>query len=159
MDDFPFKDTNITGLACDIVDTYATRKTVSVSDLTSRIAATHARLAKLCAGIAPLERKFIPIVPIEGTVTPDHIISLEDGKPYKALKRHLASHGLTPDQYRRKWDLPPDYPMVAVNYAARCSSYAKRIGLGRIRRKPTIAQEANIKTQIQLRALKCRYKH
>ena len=68
---------------------------------------------------------------IKRSVTPDFLISLEDGKQYKSLKRHLAGRGLTPDQYRDKWGLPRDYPMVAANYAAQRSELAKKIGLGR----------------------------
>lgn len=74
----------------------------------------------------------MPAVPIRKSITPDHIISLEDGKPYKSLKRHLqSSYGMTPEQYRAKWGLPPYYPMVAPNYAAKRSELALRIGLGR----------------------------
>ncbi len=73
-------------------------------------------------------------MPIRKTVTPDHIISLEDGKPYKSLKRHLTTRGLSPDEYRQKWGLPHDYPMVAATYAAQRSELAKTLGLGQIRR-------------------------
>ncbi len=159
MDDVSHKDAHIAGLASDIVDAYATRKNVAAFDLTSLIAATHARLVKLCEPLAPVKRKFMPIVPIRGTVTPDHIISLEDGRPYKALRRHLASRGLTPDEYRRKWGLPPDYPMVAANYATQCSRYAKSIGLGQIRRNRTAAQKSNLKAQGWMNAPKGRFKH
>ena len=69
-------------------------------------------------------------MPIRKTVTPDFLISLEDGRRYRTLKRHLAGRGLTPEQYRAKWGLPPDYPMVAANYAAQRSELAKSIGLG-----------------------------
>lgn len=72
-----------------------------------------------------------PPVPIKKTITPDHLVSLEDGKPYKSLKRHLAVRGLTPEEYRTKWGLPVDYPMVAPNYAEARSKLAKQIGLGR----------------------------
>jgi predicted transcriptional regulator len=72
-------------------------------------------------------------VPIKKSVTPDAIYSLEDGKPYKSLKRHLAGRGLTPAEYRNKWGLPTDYPITAPNYAARRSELAKTMGLGRKR--------------------------
>ncbi|MFA7648261.1 MAG: MucR family transcriptional regulator [Phenylobacterium sp.] len=73
-----------------------------------------------------------PAVPVEESITPDYLISLEDGKPYRSLRRHLmARYGLTPDAYRQKWNLPSDYPMVAPNYARDRSEVAKRIGLGR----------------------------
>ena len=80
--------------------------------------------------------KLTPPVPIKRSVTPDHIISLEDGKAYKSLKRHLTTRGLTPTEYRHKWGLPADYPMVAPNYAAQRSAFAKKIGLGRTAGKP-----------------------
>jgi len=73
-----------------------------------------------------------PAVPIRKSVTPEYIVCLEDGKKLKMLKRHLRStYGMTPDEYRTKWNLPPDYPMVAPNYAAQRSEFAKKIGLGR----------------------------
>jgi predicted transcriptional regulator len=75
-------------------------------------------------------------VPIKKSVTPDYIISLEDGRRYKSLKRHLTGRGLTPAEYRAKWGLPHDYPMVAANYAAQRSELAKAIGLGRKRAEP-----------------------
>jgi predicted transcriptional regulator len=83
-------------------------------------------------------------VPIKKTVTPDYLISLEDGRRYRTLKRHLAGRGLTPEQYRQKWGLPPDYPMVAANYAAQRSELAKSIGLGQkpVVRRPRSTQAA-----------------
>jgi predicted transcriptional regulator len=76
-----------------------------------------------------------PAVPIRKSITPDFLICLDDGKRFKSLRRHLAGLGLTPEQYREKWNLPPDYPMVAPNYAAQRSALAKQIGLGQIPRK------------------------
>lgn len=73
-----------------------------------------------------------PAVPVRRSVTPDYIVCLEDGKKLKMLKRHLrANYGMTPEEYRAKWNLPPDYPMVAPNYAKQRSEFAKKIGLGR----------------------------
>ena len=80
---------------------------------------------------APAEPKPTPRVPIDRTVFPDHIVSLEDGKPYKSLKRHLTGRGLTPDEYREKWGLPSDYPMVCPSYSERRSELAKEQGLGK----------------------------
>jgi predicted transcriptional regulator len=77
-----------------------------------------------------------PAVPIRRSVTPEYLICLEDGKHFKSMKRHLRVHGLTPDQYRQKWKLPSDYPMVAANYAAKRSVLAKKSGLGRLRARP-----------------------
>jgi predicted transcriptional regulator len=86
------------------------------------------------------EAEHRPAVPIDRSVTPDYLLSLEDGRPYRSLRRHLmARHGLTPDQYRQKWGLPADYPMVAPNYARQRSEVAKRIGLG----KNTAGSEPN----------------
>src|SRR5215208_352965 len=84
---------------------------------------------------APRAEKPTPHIPIKKTITPDAIISLEDGKAYKSMKRHLTKLGLTPAQYREKWGLPRDYPMVAPNYAAKRSELAKQAGLGQQRRK------------------------
>ncbi|WP_407527996.1 MucR family transcriptional regulator [Methylobacterium oryzisoli] len=84
---------------------------------------------------APEAETLAPPIPIRKTVTPDYIISLEDGRPYRTLKRHLASRGLTPEQYRRKWGLPFDYPMACASYAAQRSELAKAAGLGQTRQK------------------------
>ena len=75
-----------------------------------------------------------PAVPIRRSITPDFLICLDEGKQFKSLRRHLAGHGLTPEQYRQKWNLPSDHPMVAPNYAAQRSELAKKIGLGQIPR-------------------------
>ena len=81
---------------------------------------------------SPKEVPKEPAVSIRRSITPEYLICLEDGKHFKSLKRHLAAHGLTPDQYRAKWKLPSDYPMVARNYAATRSAMAKSIGLGQL---------------------------
>jgi predicted transcriptional regulator len=91
-----------------------------------------------------------PPVSIRKPITPDFLISLEDGKKYKSLKRHLRRLGLTPDQYRAKWELPVDYPMIAPNYAAKRSELAKSIGLGHLRRKA--APEAAVITDEKVAA-------
>jgi hypothetical protein len=83
----------------------------------------------------------IPAVPIRKSITPDFLICLDDGKRFKSLRRHLAGLGLTPGQYREKWKLPSDYPMVAPNYAAQRSALAKQIGLGQIRQGAGDPQE------------------
>jgi len=134
MDDVEHQSADFIGLTSDIVGAYVTKNNVPASELPALIAATHAALAKLGAPPEPVVEKPTPPVPIRKTVTPDHIISLEDGKPYKSLKRHLTTRGLTPDQYRQKWGLPHDYPMVAATYAAQRSELAKSLGLGQIRR-------------------------
>ena len=122
----------LTTLTADIVSAYVTRNSVPVGDLPMLIASTHMALTKLGAPTEPAkEERPTPPVPIKKTVNPDYLISLEDGKSYKSLKRHLKTRGLTPDQYRQKWGLPHDYPMICSNYAAQRSELAKSIGLGR----------------------------
>ncbi|WP_407529662.1 MucR family transcriptional regulator [Methylobacterium oryzisoli] len=123
------------GLAAGIVTAYVSNNVVQPAQLSPFIADVHAALARLGKPAAPEPAKLTPPVPIKRTVTQDAIISLENGKPYKTLGRHLISRGLTPDQYRQKWGLPADYPMVAANYAARRSELAKSLGLGRTNRR------------------------
>ncbi len=122
-------------MASRIVAAYVSRNTTSPADVPRLIADVHAALRSISSGetpqassIAAAELK--PLLPIKKTITPEFLISLEDGKPYRSLKRHLAALGMTPDQYRRKWGLPPDYPMVSSGYSALRSALAKGIGLG-----------------------------
>jgi predicted transcriptional regulator len=122
-------------LAADIVSAYVSYNHLSVGELPALIHSVHDQLVKLGQPAEPEAERLVPPVPIKKTVTPDAIISLEDGRLYKSLKRHLSTRGLTPEEYRRKWGLPPDYPMVAANYAAQRSELAKSIGLGRPRQK------------------------
>ena len=97
----------------------------------------HASIAGLSTPAAAQEpEKPVPPVSIKKSITPDYLISLEDGKRYKSLKRHLSGRGLTPDEYRAKWGLQRDYPMVVPNYAAQRSELAKSMGLGRKRAEP-----------------------
>lgn len=117
-----------------IVSAFVANNAVPVADLPALIASTHAALIGIGQPAAAEPEKPTPPVPIKKTITPDHIISLEDGKPYKSLKRHLSTRGLTPEDYRKKWGLPHDYPMVSANYAAQRSELAKSSGLGQIRR-------------------------
>ncbi|MEH3143921.1 MAG: MucR family transcriptional regulator [Methylobacterium frigidaeris] len=117
-------------LVSDIVSAYVANNSVPAGELAGLIQGVHEALAKLGAGPSPADEKPVPPVPVRKTITPDYLISLEDGQRYRTLKRHLAGRGLTPEQYRRKWGLPPDYPMVAANYAAQRSELAKSIGLG-----------------------------
>ncbi len=127
---------DLVSLAADIVAAYVAKNSVRPADLPDLIASTHAALTKLGAPAAPVQaEKPTPPVPIRKTVTPDYLISLEDGRQYKSLKRHLTSRGMTPEQYRQKWDLPHNYPMVCESYAKSRSDLAKSIGLGQSRRK------------------------
>ncbi|CDX53242.1 Putative MucR family transcriptional regulatory protein y4pD (fragment) [Mesorhizobium plurifarium] len=118
-------------LTAEVVSAYVSNNPVPVGDLPALIDRVHGAL-KSAGGAAEKPEALTPAVPIRKSVTPDYIISLEDGKKFKSLKRHLSVHyGLTPDEYRAKWGLPADYPMVAPNYAAARSSLAKSMGLGR----------------------------
>ena len=117
-------------LTAEIVSAYVSNNSVAISDLAILINNVHAALSNL--GEKPVEEeKPVPAVSIRASVKPDHIVCLEDGKKLKMLRRHLMTHyGMTPDDYRAKWGLPADYPMVAPNYAERRRALAKEIGLG-----------------------------
>jgi len=125
-------------LAAEVVAAYVSNNPVPSSALPDLILAVHSSLEKLESEPGPAvpeaEAKS-PAVSIRRSVTPDYLICLEDGKRFKSLRRHLGLHGLTPEQYREKWKLPSDYPMVALNYAAQRSALAKKIGLGQKRKK------------------------
>jgi predicted transcriptional regulator len=119
-------------LTADVVSAYVSNNPVPVGELPALIDRVHAALKGTIGSMPEKPEPLIPAVPVRKSVTPDFIISLEDGKKFKSLKRHLSTHyGLTPDEYRAKWGLPADYPMVAPNYAAARSALAKTMGLGR----------------------------
>ena len=124
---------NLIEQTTDIVAAYVSNNPLPSSDLPKLIADIHAAINGLSNGAATeAEAKPVPAVSIKKSVTPDYLICLEDGKKFKSLKRHLATHhNLTPDEYRQKWNLPADYPMVAPNYSASRSALAKASGLGR----------------------------
>ncbi len=129
---------DLLGLTAEIVSAHVSNNSVSVTDLPNLITEVHRTLAGLGgAAPAPVEaEKPTPAVPVKKSITPDYLVCLEDGKKMKMLKRHLqTSYGLSPEQYRERWGLPPDYPMVAPNYAQHRSSLAKKIGLGTQGRK------------------------
>jgi predicted transcriptional regulator len=137
---------NYLELTADLVSAYVRHNSLPRSDLASLIDAVHAALRQVSSGKAEQpEEAPRPPVPIRKSITPDHLISLEDGKPYRSLTRHLAKRGLTPVTYRQKWGLPPTYPMVAPNYSKRRSEVAKALGLGQRRGRvdptPTPAPE------------------
>ncbi len=125
-------------LTADVVSAYVSNNPVPVSDLPGLIGQVHVALRGVGNGAKEEQAEALkPAVSIKKSVTPDYIVSLEDGKKFKSLKRHLATrYGLTPDDYRAKWGLPPDYPMVAPNYAAARSALAKTMGLGRKPKEP-----------------------
>ena len=123
-------------LTADIVAAHVSNNSVAVNDLPNLIQNVHAALSTISDNRSAPESKLEPKVPIRSSVKPDYIVCLEDGKRLKMLKRHLMTHyQMTPDQYRQKWGLNADYPMVAPNYAEQRRALAKSIGLGTKRRK------------------------
>ncbi|MER9169343.1 MucR family transcriptional regulator [Mesorhizobium australicum] len=126
-------------IAADIVAAYVSNNPLPVSELPKLIGDIHAALKSIGTPAIVSVVKQEPAVSIKKSVTPDFIICLEDGKKFKSLKRHLQHFNLTLDEYRQKWNLPSDYPMVAPNYAATRSALAKSIGLGRKAPPPTPA--------------------
>ena len=143
-DEFPNSSNLLIELTADIVAAYVSNNPVPVVELPGLIAQIHSSIGKLGTPAAPAEELTLRM-PIKKTVTPEYIISLEDGKQYKTLKRHLSGLGLTPDEYRAKWSLPRDYPMVAQSYSARRSELAKSLGLGRKPAKKTPVKRAGRK--------------
>jgi predicted transcriptional regulator len=128
---------NFIDLTATIVSAYVSNNPVPASDIPALIGQIHAALLRVSTGRAelPLEPAK-PAVPVKKSMTADYLICLEDGKRFKSLKRHLRTqYSMTPEQYRDKWGLPPDYPMVAPNYAAARSQLAKKMGLGQQRRR------------------------
>ena len=123
---------NYIELTAEIVSAYVSNNTVPAGDIPGLINQVHAALSRVSgktgdATAEPLK----PAVSLKKSVTPEYIVCLEDGKKFKSLKRHLRTqYNMTPDEYRQKWGLPPDYPMVAPNYARQRSALAKKIGLG-----------------------------
>jgi predicted transcriptional regulator len=136
MTDIMDQNETLIALTADIVSAHVSNNSVAVSDLPQLIQNVHKALAGL-GDVAPEpEAKLEPAVSVRASVKPDYIVCLEDGKKLKMLKRHLMTHyQLTPEQYRAKWNLPADYPMVAPNYAEQRRSLAKSIGLGTKRGK------------------------
>ena len=119
-------------LTADIVAAHVSNNSVAVSDIPTLIANVHSALVGLGGPASAPEVRAEPAVSIRASVKPDYIVCLDDGKKLKMLKRHLMTcYGLTPDEYRAKWGLPADYPMVAPNYAEQRRSLAVKIGLGR----------------------------
>ncbi len=141
MNDNENLDETLLALTADIVAAHVSNNSVAVNDLPQLILNVHTALAGIGGGKAAPEPKPEPKVPIRLSIKPDYIVCLEDGKKLKMLKRHLMTHySMTPDQYRQKWGLNADYPMVAPNYAEQRRALAKAIGLGTKRRKTKIAR-------------------
>ncbi|BAV45412.1 transcriptional regulator [Mesorhizobium loti] len=141
-------------VTADIVAAYVSNNPVPVGELPKLIGDIHAALNGIGTPAVEPVVKQEPAVSIKKSVTPDFIICLEDGKKFKSLKRHLQHFNLTPDQYRQKWNLPADYPMVAPNYAATRSALAKSIGLGR--KAPAATSAAAEKRKPAVRAAAAR---
>ena len=133
---------NYIELAADIVSAYVSNNSVPSGELPSLIGDIHAALLRVGGGSVEVPAEAPkPAVSLKKSVTPDYIICLEDGKKFKSLKRHLRTqYNMTPEQYREKWGLPVDYPMVAPNYAKARSELAKEMGLGQQRRKRRTAR-------------------
>jgi predicted transcriptional regulator len=129
---------NFLDLTADIVSAYVSHNSTPASEIPALISQIHAALLRVSTGraeVAPLEPAK-PAVSVKKSITPDHLVCLEDGKRFKSLKRHLRTqYNMTPEQYRDKWSLPADYPMVAPNYAVARSQLAKKMGLGQQRRR------------------------
>ncbi len=126
-------------LTSDIVSAFVANNSLRSAELPALIESVHAGLLKIISGAtaaaAPEAEPAAPAVSVRKSITPDYLICLDDGLKFKSLRRHLTALGMTPEQYRAKWRLPADYPMVAANYAAQRSALAKKIGLGQSRQR------------------------
>ena len=128
---------NYIELTADIVSAYVSNNSVATSEMSALINQVHQALIRVGGGQSEIVAEPLkPAISIKRSIHPDYIICLEDGKKFKSLKRHLRTqYSMTPEQYREKWGLPPEYPMVAPNYAAARSQLAKQMGLGQQRRR------------------------
>jgi predicted transcriptional regulator len=123
-------------LTANIVSAYVGNNPVQSGDIPGLIDQVHAALIRVRAGGEPAVGAPTPAVPVKKSITAEYLVCLEDGKKFKSLKRHLRTrYDMTPEQYREKWSLPPDYPMVAPNYAAARSQLARQMGLGQQARR------------------------
>ena len=132
---------NVISLTAEIVSAYVSKNPLPQATLPELIGQVHQSLKILATGekiepVVPL----VPAVPIKKSVTPDYIISLEDGRKFKSMKRYLGLRGMTPAEYRQRWGLASDYPIVAPNYAAQRSELAKKLGLGRKAAPPALVK-------------------
>lgn len=135
---------HLIGLVADIVSAYVSNNSVPAAELPGLIATTHAAISGLGIPAAPVaEERPTPATSIKKSITPDFLICLEDGKKFKSLKRHLrTAYNMSPEEYRSRWGLPADYPMVAPAYAEARSTLAKKMGLGQQRRKAAVRGKA-----------------
>jgi predicted transcriptional regulator len=138
---------NFVELTADIVSAYVANNSVPSTDLPVLLNSVYAALTQTAKGQQEEPQPTLtPAVPVKKSLTPDYIVCLEDGKQFKSLKRHLrTTYDMTPEQYRARWGLPHDYPMVAPNYAKARSELAKSMGLGQLRRKAEVEAAAPAK--------------
>jgi predicted transcriptional regulator len=131
------KSSNYIELTADIVSAYVSNNSVSAGDISALISQVHTALLRVSNGQGEVVSETLkPAVAVKKSITPEYLICLEDGKKFKSLKRHLRTqYNMTPEHYREKWGLPPDYPMVAPKYAEARSQLAKQMGLGQQRRR------------------------
>ena len=131
-------------MTADIVSAYVGNNNVQVTEVPGLISSIHAALSQISTGVVEVEPEVKePAVSVRKSITPDFLICLEDGRKFKSLKRHLRTkYNISPEEYRAKWNLPKDYPMVAPNYAKARSDLAKQMGLGQGGRKPARATRA-----------------
>jgi predicted transcriptional regulator len=123
-------------LTANIVSAYVSNNSVPSADIPALISQVHTALKRVSGGQATAAEPLKPAIAVKRSIAPDYIVCLEDGLKFKSLKRHLRTrYNMTPEQYREKWSLPADYPMVAPNYAAARSQLAKQMGLGQQRRR------------------------
>lgn len=136
--------TQLLDMTVDIVSAYVGNNNVQATDVPGLISSIHAALTQISTGVAEVEPEIKePAVPVRKSITPDFLICLEDGRKFKSLKRHLRTkYNMSPEEYRAKWGLAKDYPMVAPNYAKARSELAKQMGLGQGGRKPARAAPA-----------------
>jgi predicted transcriptional regulator len=135
-------------LTGDIVSAFVAHNSLRSSELPALIQSVHAALVRIASGVVTTGAAELaaPVaaVTVRKSITPDYLICLDDGRKFKSLRRHLAILGMTPDQYRAKWALPADYPMVAANYSAARSVLAKRIGLGQLRKSGGVPKTGSV---------------
>ncbi|MCC6946880.1 MAG: MucR family transcriptional regulator [Bradyrhizobiaceae bacterium] len=130
----PSQPTKFIELTAGIVSAYVSNNSVAAAELPHLINEVHSALTRVVDGLTNGREPQKPAVSVKRSITPEYLVCLEDGKRFKSLRRHLRSqYGMSPEQYREKWNLPPDYPMVAPNYAATRSALAKKMGLGQQR--------------------------
>ena len=141
---------NYVELAADIVSAYVSNNSVPVTDVPGLLRDIHTSIVTIVGGgataAAPVVERAAPAVSVKKSITPDYLICLEDGKKFKSLKRHLrTAYNMSPEDYRAKWGLPADYPMVAPNYASQRSELAKKMGLGQQRSRAAVKADTSKK--------------